>query len=113
MLIATFVSRVRWSRRGRSKRAATILMRNLSLAALVSALGLCSVLWAQSPSTARDEFPLFVKVQLDNSVKFSSLKPGESVEGRLTRDVYSPENKVFTSGSEIRLTVSRVERKRK
>jgi len=113
MLIATVVSRVRWSRRGRSKRAATILMRNLSLAALVSALGLCSVLWAQSPSTARDEFPLFVKVQLDNSVKFSSLKPGESVEGRLTRDVYSPENKVFTSGSEIRLTVSRVERKRK
>ena len=87
-------------------------MRTLSLAVLMSTLSLCSLVWAQSPSAAHNEFPLFVKVQLDNSVKFSSLKAGESVEGRLTRDVYSPENKVFASGSEIRLTVSRVERKR-
>jgi hypothetical protein len=88
-------------------------MKTLTLAALIFALGLCSTLRAQSSSPTRNEFPLFVKVQLDNSVKLSSLKAGESVEGSLTRDVYSPENRVFASGSHIRLTVSRVERKRK
>jgi len=88
-------------------------MKTLTLAALISALALCPTLRAQSTSPTRDEFPLFVKVQLDSSVKLSSLKAGESVEGNLTRDVYSPENRVFASGSHIRLTVSRVERKRK
>ena len=68
---------------------------------------------AQSSSTTSNEFPLFVKVQLDSSVKLSSLKAGESVEGELTRDVYSPENRAFASGSHIRLTVGRVERKHK
>jgi hypothetical protein len=89
------------------------LMKTLTLVALISSLGLCSTLHAQSSSPARDEFPLFVKVQLDGSAKLSSLKAGESVEGSLARDVYSPENRVFASGSHIRLTVSRVERKRK
>ena len=88
-------------------------MKTLTLAVSISTLALCSALRAQSPAPTRDEFPLFVKVQLDRSVKLSSLKPGESVEGSLTRDVYSPENKVFAAGSHIRLTVSRVERKRK
>ena len=88
-------------------------MKTRTLAALISTLGLCSTLLAQSSSPTRNEFPLFVKVQLDGSVKLSSLKAGESVEGNLTRDVYSPENRVFASGSHIRLTVSRVERKRK
>jgi hypothetical protein len=88
-------------------------MKNLTLAALISFLGLCSAVQAQSPSLGRSEFPLFVKVQLDRSVKLSSLKAGESVEGILTRDVYSPENRVYASGSHISLTVSRVERKRK
>jgi|SRR5579864_375809 len=88
-------------------------MKTLTLAVLISTLGLCSTLRAQSSSPSRNEFPLYVKVQLDSSVKLSSLKAGESVEGNLTRDVYSPENRVFASGSHIRLTVSRVERKRK
>lgn len=88
-------------------------MRILTLAALIFPIGLGSALQAQSPTPTHDGFPLFVKVQLDSSVKLSSLKQGESVEGNLTRDVYSPENKVFASGSHIRLTVSRVERKRK
>ncbi|PYX71635.1 MAG: hypothetical protein DMG78_14710 [Acidobacteria bacterium] len=88
-------------------------MKTLTLAALISTLALCPALRAQSSSPTSNEFPLFVKVQLDSSVKLSSLKAGESVEGNLTRDVYSPENRVFASGSHIRLTVSRVERKRK
>jgi len=88
-------------------------MKTFTLAALTSTLVLGSALHAQSPSLTRNEAPLFVKVQLDRSVKLSSLKAGESVEGNLTRDVYSPENKVFAAGSHIQLTVSRVERKRK
>ena len=88
-------------------------MKTLTLAALISTLALCSALRAQSASPTRNEFPLFVSVQLDSSVKLSSLKAGESVEGSLTRDVYSPEHRVFAADSHIRLTVSRVERKRK
>ena len=80
---------------------------------LMFSLGLGSQLRAQSPALTTNQVPLFVKVQLDNSVKLSSLKAGESVEGNLARDVYSPDNRVFTSGSHIRLTVSRVERKPK
>lgn len=88
-------------------------MKILTLAVLISTLGLCSGVRAQSASPTHDQTPLFVKVQLDSSVKLSSLKPGEWVEGNLKGDVYSPENRVFASGSHIRLTVSRVERKRK
>lgn len=88
-------------------------MKTLALAGLIFSLLLCSGLWAQSSSPTHDPFPLFVKVQLDRSVKLSSLKAGESVEGKLTRDVFSPENRVFVSGSHIQLNVSRVERKRK
>jgi hypothetical protein len=88
-------------------------MKTVTFAVLISSLGLGCALQAQSSSPTRNEVPLFVRVQLDRSVKLSSLKAGESVEGNLTRDVYSPENKVFTAGSHIRLTVSRVERKRK
>jgi hypothetical protein len=88
-------------------------MRTFTLAVLVSTLALCSALSAQSSSPTRGEFPLFVKVQLDGSVKLSSLKVGETVEGNLTRDVYSSDNRVFAAGSHIQLTVSGVERKRK
>jgi hypothetical protein len=88
-------------------------MKSLAVAAVISTLGLCSLLRAQSPSPTDNHLPLFVKVQLDRSVKLSSLKAGETVEGNLTRDVYSPGNKVFASGSHIRLTVSRVERRPK
>ena len=88
-------------------------MKTLAMAGLIFSLLLCSRLWAQTTSPTHDPFPLFVKVQLDRSVKLSSLKAGESVEGKLTRDVFSPENRVFVSGSQIQLKVIRVERKRK
>ncbi len=89
-------------------------MKTFSVAVLVSSLTLSSALLAQSSSSpGTGEIPLFVKVQLDSSVKLSSLKAGESVAGKLTRDVYSPDNRVFVAGSSIQLTVSRVERKRK
>ena len=88
-------------------------MKTLAIAGLIFSLLWCSQLSAQATSPTHDPFPLFVKVQLDSSVKLSSLKAGESVEGKLTRDVFSPENRVFVSGSQIQLKVARVERKRK
>ncbi len=88
-------------------------MKTLAMAGLVLNLSLCSTLFAQSTAPAHDAFPLFMKVQLDGSVKLSSLKAGKSVQGTLTRDVFSPDNKVFVSGSHIQLQVSRIERKRK
>ncbi|MGC2475866.1 MAG: hypothetical protein WA485_16110 [Candidatus Sulfotelmatobacter sp.] len=82
--------------------------------ALVLGVALPLALCAQAPTAGRPgESPLFVKVQLDNSVKLSALKPGDSVEGKLARDVYSPASKVFAAGSEVRLTVNQVERKRR
>ena len=88
-------------------------MKTFSVAVLVSTLTFSSALLAQSAySPGTGEIPLFVKVQLDSSVKLSSLKAGESVAGKLTRDVYSPDSRVFAAGSSIQLTVSRVERKR-
>ncbi len=88
-------------------------MRKLTLIVLVVAFWLPLALYAQAPvADGTSQSPLFVKVQLDNNVKLSALKPGDSVEGKLARDVYSPENKVFGTGSQVRLTVDQVERKR-
>ena len=87
-------------------------MKTFMLPALICIV-CSSSLRAQLPSQTGNESPLLVKVQLGSSVKLSSLKPGDSVEGNLTRDVYSPESRVFTSGSHVHLTVSRVERRHK
>jgi len=78
----------------------------LSLALAPSAMG-------QAPARNSNDFPLYVKVQLDNSVKLSSLKPGSVVEGNLARDVYSPDRKLFPAGSHVRLVVDQLGRKRK
>lgn len=67
---------------------------------------------ASAPSAA-SEFPLFVKVQLGEHVKTSSLKPGDAVDGNLVRDVYDSESKVYAAGSPIQLTVDRIDRKHK
>jgi len=56
---------------------------------------------------------LYFKVRLSNSVKMSKLKPGDVVEGRLSRDVYSADHKVFASGSGVRLTVDHLEKRKR
>jgi hypothetical protein len=66
-----------------------------------------------APTVAGEAFPLYVKVQLDKSVKLSSLKAGEVTNGNLARDVYSADRKPFPAGSPIRLTVDHLERKRR
>jgi hypothetical protein len=56
---------------------------------------------------------LYVKVQLNNPVKLSKLKPGDVVEGKLARDVYSSDRDLFTAGSTVRLTVDHLEKRRR
>jgi hypothetical protein len=84
-------------------------------ALLILPLAFSQVVVAQAPAAAanRSGLPLYVKVQLDKSVKLSSLKPGDVTEGNLSRDVYSADRKVFAAGSRIRLTVDHLERRRR
>ena len=56
---------------------------------------------------------LYFKVRLSNSVKTPRLKPGDVVDGTLSRDVYSEDRKLFRSGSAVRLTVDHLERRRR
>jgi type IV secretion system protein VirB10 len=56
---------------------------------------------------------LYVKIQLNGPLKVSALKPGDVVEGKLSRDVYSGDRQLFASGSRVRLTVDKLERRRR
>jgi hypothetical protein len=56
---------------------------------------------------------LYLKVQLPGPVKMSKLKPGEVVEGKLTRDVYAADRELFPAGSSVRLTVDHLEKRRR
>jgi len=56
---------------------------------------------------------LYVKVQLDNRVKPSRLKPGDVVSGRLSQSVYSRDQELFPAGSRVRLVVDKLERRRR
>ena len=70
--------------------------------------------FGQGPSAdSTGAIPLFAKVQLDNSLKLSKLKPGDSVEGHLSSNVYSLDRELYAAGSAVHLTVDHVERKRK
>jgi hypothetical protein len=56
---------------------------------------------------------LYVKVQLDRSLKISSLKPGDIVHGKLANAVYSRDHEVFPAGLPVRLQVNQVARRRR
>lgn len=56
---------------------------------------------------------LYVKVQLDSPLKLSKLKPGDVVEGKLSRDVYSSDREVFAAGSSVRLPVDHLEKRKR
>jgi hypothetical protein len=56
---------------------------------------------------------LYLKVQLDQPIKLSNLKPGDTVEGKLARDVYTANRELFPAGSRVRLAVDHLERRRR
>lgn len=93
------------------------IMRTIAVLSLVLALFACSVICFASEEPARSgqsssnaNSDLYLKVQL-TELKISSLKPGDVIEGRLARDVYSANRKVFPAGSRLRLTVDSLENK--
>jgi len=56
---------------------------------------------------------LYLKVSLDSAVKVSKLKPGDEVSGKLFQDVYQGNIDVFPASSAVRLTVDRLEHRRR
>src|ERR1700756_73849 len=56
---------------------------------------------------------LYVKVELDKPLQLSKLKPGDTIEGKLARDVYSSDRELFPAGSRLRLTVDHLERRKR
>jgi hypothetical protein len=97
------------------------LMRTEMRCVLLVAVALAgsAICWAaQSPPAgaqglASSNSGLYLKVQLDNPLKPSKLKPGDVVEGKLARDVYSSDRQLFPAGSHVRLLVDHTEARRR
>jgi hypothetical protein len=62
---------------------------------------------------AATESDLYFKVVLAQPVNMAKLKPGDVVDGTLSRDVYSSDHKLFSAGSNVRLTVDHLESRRR
>jgi len=62
--------------------------------------------------SAADSF-LYIKVQLEPSIKPASLKPGDLVEGKLIRSVYWRDRELLPARSPVRLIVDRLEQRRR
>ncbi|HLZ43252.1 MAG TPA: hypothetical protein VKQ11_19955 [Candidatus Sulfotelmatobacter sp.] len=67
----------------------------------------------KAPVSNVNDSGLYLKVQLGRPIKFSKLKPGEIVEGTLSRDVYSADRKLFSAGSSVRLRVDHLEKRKR
>lgn len=68
---------------------------------------------APAQESASANASLYVKVQLDKPLKVSKLRPGDSVEGKLARNVYSADRELFAAGSPVKLTVDHMEKRRR
>lgn len=89
----------------------------IAIAVVLSISAICSaqekVNNTQTISRKEEDSNLYLKVQLNNSPKFSKLRPGDSVQGSLARDVYSRDRKLFSAGDDVRLRVDHVEKRRR
>jgi hypothetical protein len=99
-------------RRGRLPKAVNSVFLG---AAVLAGSVVCSAQDAPSsaPQPASANSSLYLKVQLDKSLKLSRLKPGDVVEGKLARDVYSSDLEVFAAGTSVRLPVDHMEKRRR
>jgi hypothetical protein len=64
-------------------------------------------------SAAPADSGLYLKVQLASRLKMSKLKPGDTVAGTLSRDVYSSDHKLFPAGSQVHLTVDHMDKRKR
>jgi len=100
-------------------------MRRSRLSKVISGALMAVTVWAAYMCFAADESAanaqklasanssLYVKVQLDPVLKLSKLKPGDVVQGKLARDVYSADRELFPSGGSVRLAVDHMEKRRR
>jgi hypothetical protein len=105
----------------RCSRSSRAVSRWLLGAAVLVGVEVCSA--QQTPGRAPDSTSanssvsvnssLYVKVQLDRPLKLSKLKPEDTVEGTLARDVYSSDRELFPAGSRVRLAVDHMEKRRR
>jgi hypothetical protein len=96
----------------RGKTAALVLLAaGLAACPTLCSAGGNSPAGAQSPAASGSG--LYLKVRLSHSVRITKLKPGDVVEGSLSRDVYSANQKLFPSGSGVRLTVDHLEKRKR
>jgi hypothetical protein len=98
------------------------LPRVIAILLLFSGLAYAQAsLTTSSPSSQEDaremlitpDSSLYVKVRLNSAIKMSALKPGDVVEGKLSREVYSGDRELFPAGSPAQLTVDKVEQRRR
>jgi hypothetical protein len=86
------------------------------IAAIISLLFATTAAYAiganQGPLALPPE-SLYLKLKLAQPIKISALKPGDVLDGKLTQDVFSGDRKVFAAGSPVRLTVDKLERRRR
>jgi len=69
---------------------------------------------SRSPEpVAQEAIPLFVKVQLDKSVKLSKLGPGDVVAGTVSENVYLGQREILPAASNVHLVVDHMERRRR
>jgi hypothetical protein len=65
----------------------------------------------QIEAAISEESGLYLKVELDPTVRVSHLKPGDVVAGKLSRDVYQGDRDLLPAGSVVRLTVDKLGRR--
>lgn len=56
---------------------------------------------------------LYLKVQIDNKLMLSALKPGDVVQGKLSQPVYAGDREIFATGSDVRMMVDHMEQRRR
>ena len=68
---------------------------------------------AEARTVAGQNGGLYLELQLAQPVKVSKLMPGDVLQGKLFRDVYRGDREVFPAGSTVRLTVGKLERRKR
>ena len=64
-------------------------------------------------ASVNENNPLYIKMRFKEQLKWSTLKPGAVLNGALVEAVYNGDREIFPAGSTVRLTVDRLERRRK
>jgi hypothetical protein len=94
-----------------SKAVSGLLLATAVLAGSVYCFAAEEPASVQKPTSASPS--LYIKVQLNHPLKLSKLKPGDVVEGKLARDVYSSDRELFTTGNRVSLAVDHMEKRRR